>query len=255
MSPNDGLKSSGTDCTADDFPQIYICPDCGGEVVLWTEQQRGKCLDCGRISRNENLQSANETNLKLKALIRFACSSGASEAKIISPDALTVENGLAELCRKSSCGNYGSSPGCPPHVVGPQGFRELQQKLRYALALRISVPSAALFSDERKEIMQRLQKITAGIEQAAVGVGYSGSKAFAGGSCKELFCYDRENCPVLSKGTQCRHPQYARPSLSGFGVNVSELMKICGWPADITLSSSDKDKDSMAWVAGLILIG
>jgi hypothetical protein len=43
--------------------------------------------------------------------------------------------------------------------------------------------------------------------------------------------------------------------MSGFGINVSELMKTCGWSSDINVRKADSSADSMSWVAGLILIG
>ena len=212
-------------------------------------------MNCGRLIRNNHFQIDDNTESNLKELIRLAHTLGASEAKIISPDDISVEDVLADLCSQSKCNNYALSPSCPPYVSGPSGFRELQKKGRYAMALRISVPSAALFTDERKEIMRLLHEIVAGIEHAAVKMGYCKSKAFAGGSCKKIFCHDRADCPSLSDAGECRYPQLARPSMSGFGINVSKLMKVCGWPADINTSGSKTHNGSMSWVAGLILIG
>ncbi len=103
--------------------------------------------------------------------------------------------------------------------------------------------------------MRLLHEVAAGVEQAAVKAGYYNAQAFAGGSCKEIFCNDKADCCVLSENAECRHPQYARPSMSGFGINVSELMKVCGWPADININASGADTDAMSWVAGMILIG
>jgi predicted metal-binding protein len=99
------------------------------------------------------------------------------------------------------------------------------------------------------------QKVVAAIEQAAVRMGYSAPKAFAGGSCKKNFCHEHTGCRIVSEGGECRHPQYARPSMSGFGINVSELMKVCGWPADINIREAGSGTDSMSWVAGLIMVG
>jgi len=59
----------------------------------------------------------------------------------------------------------------------------------------------------------------------------------------------------LSEGFECRHPQHARPSMSGFGINVSELMKSCGWSSEINVREGESDSEYMSWVAGLILIG
>lgn len=197
----------------------------------------------------------DEMEHELNELVLLARSLGASDAKIISPDDIVVEDYLADLCNKSQCRDYGLSPSCPPHVSGPSGFRELQKNATHAVALRIAAPSAVLFSEEGRDVMRRLHEVTAGVEQAAVRAGYHDSKAFAGGSCKKIFCYDQAECRVLSEGGECRHPQYARPSMSGFGINVSELMKVCGWPADINTYDSAGNSDEMSWVAGLVLIG
>ena len=255
MSLNYSPKCPGPDRILSTFPENYTCPDCGSNVEIWTDEKKGSCPDCGRIIRKESLQADDETESDLKELIRLACSLGARDAKIISPDDISVEDSLANLCNKSQCKNYGLAPSCPPHVSGPSGFRELQKNAKYALALRIAVPSSSLFSDERKEIMRLLHKITAGTEHAAVRAGYYDSQAFAGGSCKNIFCHDKESCPVLSEDGECPYPHYARPSMSGFGINVSELMKTCGWPSDINVHNSQTDTDSMSWLAGMILIG
>ena len=246
-------------------PKIYMCPDCGGEVEIWTGEKSGSCQDCGKIIKSRNMQLNDEkknrvclqkdkTDLNLEKLIRLSCSLGASDAEIIASGDISVENGLANLCSESQCENYGLSPSCPPHVLGPSEFRKLQRRLKHAIAIRIVVPSAALFSDERREIMRLLHEVVAGIEQAAVGMGYSDSKAFAGGSCKKIFCHDHAGCRILSEDGECRYPQYARPSMSGFGINVSELMKTCGWPSNINTREVESDSEAMTWVAGLILI-
>jgi len=193
--------------------------------------------------------------LILKQLISIAHSSGASDAKVIDPNDICIENDLADFCDPTECEHYALAPSCPPHVSGPSGFRRLQKSATHALVIRISVPTTTLFSDERRDIMRRLHQITAEVEQAAMKAGYPASKAFAGGSCKTIFCYDRTACRVLSKEAECCYPQYARPSMSGFGINVSKLMKTCGWPSDHTIRRSGTDPDSMSWVAGLVLIG
>jgi predicted metal-binding protein len=196
-----------------------------------------------------------ETDLNLKELVRLAYSLGASDAQIISSGDILVENHLANLCKEPQCENYGLSPSCPPHVSGPSGLRKLQKDIKHAVVVRIAVPSAALFSDERREIMRLLHEVVAAIEQAAIGMGYSNSKAFAGGSCKKIFCHDHAGCRIVSEGGECRHPQYARPSMSGFGINVSELMKVCGWPLNINDREAGSGADSMSWVAGLVMVG
>lgn len=195
------------------------------------------------------------TEEKLNRLVKTAIRLGASDAGIIPSAAIVVENDLADLCgRVPQCENYGLAPSCPPHVTGPPGFRNWQKKSKYSIIVRIVVTTAAMFSDERREIMGLLHEIVSGVERKAAQMGYIGSKAFAGGSCKKIFCHDHEACRVLSKKGECRNPQSARPSMSGFGINVAELMQSGGWSAEKATPEQTSDAESMTWVAGLVVI-
>lgn len=204
---------------------------------------------------NNSLQHDDKTNQRLKELIQLACRSGASDATAISTGGIVIEDDLANLCREPRCESYGLSTSCPPHVSGPSGFRGLLKKFKHAIVIKIDVPLKILLSSERRDIMKLLHEIAAGIEQAAVKTGYFNSKAFAGGSCKTIFCRDHEDCRVLTEGGECRNPRHARPSMSGFGINVSKLMQAAGWTMNRYTNEADSDTASTAPICGLILIG
>jgi predicted metal-binding protein len=195
-----------------------------------------------------------QTQTIFDELTQLACELGASDATVIPTDEISVEDDLAALCKEPRCQNYGLSASCPPHVVGPAGFRKLQNKIRHALVFRIDVPSEILLSDQRRDIFQLLHEIAAGIEQAAIKRGFSNSKAFAGGSCKKLFCNEHDECRVLAEGDGCRHPDRARPSMSGFGINVSKMMKSAGWHIDRITRETDPEKVRIGTVSGIVLI-
>lgn len=168
---------------------------------------------------------------------------------------IQVEDNLAELCNgEYTCPNYGLSASCPPHVAGPAGFRKWQAQSKYSITLKIELPTSVMFTDERKGVMQLLHKIVAAVEQKAVGIGFEKSKAFAGGSCKDLFCDDQEKCCVVAENKPCRHIEVTRPSMSGFGIDVTQLMLSSGWPAQKAEKSDLPDKDATSWVAGLIML-
>jgi predicted metal-binding protein len=191
----------------------------------------------------------------LKELTQLACQLGASDARAIPTTEISVEEDLAKLCQEPRCENHGLSAGCPPHVAGPAGFRKLLKTFKHAVVFKIDVPSEILLSNERRDIFQLLHEIAANIEQLAIEMGLRDSNAYAGGSCKQIFCRDHSDCRVLAENGECRNPLFARPSMSGFGINVLKLKKVAGWMSNKTPRDVDPDAVSMETVCGLILIG
>jgi len=196
-----------------------------------------------------------DLNPHLDQLLKLATQSGASRAGIISVEDISAEEDLANLCQKPQCKNYGLAASCPPHVSGPPGFRKLLKNIQHVIVVRIDMPSSVLFSNERREVVKLLHEIVASVELSAVELGYSHSRAFAGSSCKKIFCYEHAECRVISNNGKCRNPHTARPSMSGYGINVAKLMKAAGWPSKMNVHQDKTGDESLSWVAGLILIG
>ena len=141
-----------------------------------------------------------------------------------------------------------------PNVEGPVEFRKWQEGSEYSITVKIELPASVMFSDERKSVMQLLHQIVAAVEQKAIEIGFGKSKAFAGGSCKKLFCDDQENCCVVAENKPCRHIEFARPSMSGFGIDVTQLLKSSGWSAQKVKNANLSNEDAISWVAGLIML-
>jgi predicted metal-binding protein len=193
-------------------------------------------------------------NTDLKKLIQFAHKSGASEATIVSTKDIIVDNNLADKCREPRCENYGMSKSCPPHVSGPSGFRKQLEKFSQGIFFNIHVPSEILYSNEGFEFFHLLHEIASGIEHSAIKMGFANAQAYAGGPCKKIFCNDHAECLAISEKGICRNPQYARPSMSGFGINVAKLVETAGWNADGIKHEADSTTSKMANIYGLILI-
>lgn len=200
------------------------------------------------------IQKPDESVDGIERLLRLARYMGATDAAVISTDCILIEDHLAGLCLKPRCPSYGMSASCPPYVSGPAGFQALVKEFHNALVFKIEVPSNVLLSCERRDIFRLLHEIAAAVEQSAVQAGYARSQAFAGGSCKELFCPDEAECRVTAGGL-CRNPERARPSMSGFGIDVSRLMEGAGWPMNRAASSDRADSPSTGTLSGLVLIG
>jgi len=179
---------------------------------------------------------------------------GATELAVIAAEYIVAEDDLAEKCREPRCENYGLSKSCPPHVAGPAAFRRLLEDYRQAFFFRIDVPPETLYSSESREVFQLLHEVAAGIERSAVQMGFPAAAAFAGGSCKKIFCRDQRECRALSGKGDCRHPEHARPSMSGFGINVAKLFQAAGWTMNTAARDSISNSDNLASVCGLVLI-
>ena len=126
---------------------------------------------------------------QLDRLTQEAKSLGANASAIVLSKDIQIKDDLAALCNgEYTCPNYGLAASCPPHVEGPAQFRKWQAQSQYSITVKIELPTSVMFSDERNGVMQLLHKIVAAVEQKAIEIGFSKSKAFAGGSCKTLFC-------------------------------------------------------------------
>ena len=256
------FKCPGNDPVSRAVPELIVCPDCGVEVEIWTDEIKGKCASCNRVLKKDKTKIVAEQKMYkqdvravLNRLTQRACQLGASDAGAISTTEISVEEDLANLCREPGCENYGLSASCPPYVAGPDGFRKLLNTFKYAVVFKIDVPSEILFSDERRDIFRLLHEIAASIEQSAIDMGFHDSNAYAGGSCKQIFCRDHPDCRVLAENGKCRNPLFARPSMSGFGINVLKLKKAAGWMSNKTPRDTDPDTVSMETVCALVLIG
>ena len=191
---------------------------------------------------------------EFRALIECASGLGATGAAVVGTADIVVDESLAARCREPRCENYGLAKSCPPYVAGPVAFRKLLESFRQAILFKIDVPADVLYSNESREVFQLLHEVASGIEHAAVAMGFADARAFAGGSCKEIFCSEQHECLALAAEGKCRHPLYARPSMSGFGINVAKLFEAAGWEMNWVTHHHDSTATKMANVCGLVLI-
>jgi predicted metal-binding protein len=188
-------------------------------------------------------------------LLKKATLGGASGAVLISPRDILISDELAERCCLPRCESYGLSAGCPPHTTGPEGLRKLLTNCQHALFFRIDVPAEVLYSSDNRELFQLLHEVAAGVEREAVRLGLTGAAAFAGGSCRKLFCYEKRECRALIAGGSCRFPEVARPSMSGFGIDVGHLLRLAGWANRLGKLGGDGLERGITSVCGLVLLG
>lgn len=187
-------------------------------------------------------------------LLNLAQARGVSDALFISPDTIPVDDKFASYCKEPGCTGFGISMSCPPHAKGPDWFREQIKTYSYALVFKFDVPTTSLLGNERLDLLGLIHETAAQLELSAKEKGFTRSKGFAGGSCKEVFCSTHSNCRVLFEQGTCRNPDKARQSMSAVGINFLELSKSVGWKMEIITNDTDPETTPMGIVAGLVLI-
>ena len=265
---SDYQRCPGMDTTLNVEPESVSCPECGQELEIWTDEVKTRCPGCRTVvynretPQNRELKKSRERqggadevpSVDFKALVDLALEQGATAAALIDPAAISVEEELASHCLEPRCRNYGLSTSCPPHAGGPADFRRWIGEADQAFFFKIDLPTEIFLSSDRKEIGLLVHEIAVSVERAALGMGAKKARAFAGGSCKNLYCSDHPDCNVVDRGGECRHPDAARPSMSGFGVNVNKLAKTAGWKMWDTRGEGAGSM-SMGTLFGLVLIG
>ena len=187
-------------------------------------------------------------------LIAYALKLGVGDARLIDAARIRVEEALAAICRDPGCPGYGQGANCPPHVMKPAAFRELLQAFPQALVFKYDVPTEVLLGDERFGVAGLVHETAAALERHAPVCGYAAARGFAASSCRRIFCAAENNCRVLAEDGACRHPDTARPSISGLGVNFFELARTVGWPINRITRASDPEEIPMGLMAGIVLL-
>jgi hypothetical protein len=59
---------------------------------------------------------------------------------------------------------------------------------------------------------------------------------------------------LVAEGS-CRFPEVARPSMSGFGVDVGHLLRLAGWANRLGKLGEDGREQGTTSVCGLVLLG
>ena len=258
------LRCPQSDPPSTPRPDTSRCPACGVAVEIWTDEKIGRCRSCGLIfAKEKNTLSVDgqrpqkSMDRALTELMTRAIRAGATDAAVVDTAEIVVEDHLAELCLPPKCPNFGTSAGCPPHVGGPAQMRRRIEAAASgrAIVIKIEIPSSTLLSDieTRCEIFALLSEIAADIEETAVWMGYTEASAYAGGGCKQTFCREHTACRVIEEDGTCRHPHKARPSMSGFGVNVGRLMQSAGWEA--ATSGQKAAGDDPFPICALVIVG
>lgn len=163
-----------------------------------------------------------EIQNRLEALLQ---TSGAARTAFLEQPLVRYDRSFRELCLQNRCRQYGACYMCPPDVGDIDAVIAQARAFPHAAlyqtvhALQDSFDMEGMAAAKKRHDACELQ-----IQRGLPAIGLQRWLHLGGGSCS--LC---ERCAKLD-GLPCRWPQDAVPSLSAYGVHVSETAAAAGLP-------------------------
>jgi len=156
-------------------------------------------------------------------LIDVALSRGATSAKVIPIEAISVNDWVRQKC-EFGCTQYGKKYTCPPYVQPPKQTRKILKEYNKALIIKFG---------EIKDRMEwrGIQKLMAELEREAFLSGLYKAFAYGAGTCKlcDNCSADQVQSPTQFDKRECANRRIARPSMEGVGIDVYQTAKNSGY--------------------------
>ena len=191
--------------------------------------------------------TAQQVQEDLEKYRQRALDLGATDSKIITTDAVVIDERVLAKCVYPKCSRYGTNANCPPYAMPVGQVRKIVEGFRYAIFIKLEIPSTDIAGTEARDkrltapARNKVQEIVAKIEAEAYFDGYYLALGFACGSCKTVFCPDQD-CSALIPGQSCRAPLKARSSMEAVGMDAFLMAARVGWdvyPIGASLSPSE----------------
>jgi predicted metal-binding protein len=166
---------------------------------------------------------------------QMALSLGATDAKIISADAIIIDPRVRARCFSPRCPDYGTNINCPPYAVDLEVARKCLGSYKYGIFILLRVPPEEhtgkdYYNPSKHRIPGaiKMYEIVAKVQAEAFYGGYHLASAFGGGpSCKRAFCPEME-CSAMT-GESCRFVLKVTPTMHSVGMDVFTMASKAGW--------------------------
>jgi predicted metal-binding protein len=168
----------------------------------------------------------------MKGLCNIAKKMGAADAKPIRSKDIVVRDWVRLKCQ-FGCDDYGRLLTCPPYTPTPEELRRVLKEYRCAILLKFS-------GDHYEDNLKRIHDLMVRIEREAFLSGNYAALALSSGPCP--YC---DECNL----EMCEHPDLARPSMEGCGIDVFATVKKAGLDLRVV-----KNKNEKPTYYGLLLV-
>jgi predicted metal-binding protein len=203
--------------------------------------------------------SEDQIQRDLEKYREYALELGATDAKVINTDDIVIDDRVVAKCTYPKCPGYGTNANCPPYAMDIDKVRKIVGNFDKAIFVKIDVPpeqtagEEAIKRDLAAPYRRKMAEIVAKIEAQAFYDGYHLALAFGSGSCKILFCPDRD-CVALELGKSCTQRLKARSPMEGVGMDVYSMATKVGWDIYAIGRATSPEEVPYGLRLGLVLI-
>jgi predicted metal-binding protein len=166
--------------------------------------------------------------------------------RVIVTDKIVVEEWVRWKC-KYGCKAYGKHLTCPPHTPKPDETRKLLKNYEKAIITRFDAkPNAGIsyihIHHFLWEAILKIQDTMFELERRSFLSGYY--KAFALTALPCSYCEycipERKELMEQISKKLCEHPDKARPSMEGCGIDVFRTVRNAGYELEVLTSPDQK---------------
>jgi predicted metal-binding protein len=173
------------------------------------------------ISNNaEDLDELFETARKL----------GAIEVRLIKSEEIVVRDWVRLKCM-FGCDGFGKRLTCPPYSPTPEELRKVLKEYQWAVLFKFEKDVVKEASDLVRH-QRELHHFVVQMEKEAFLKGYYSAFGFGAGACP--------NCESECSLSGCIHPDLARPSMEGCGVDVFATVSRAGFAPRVAKKRNEK---------------
>lgn len=160
--------------------------------------------------------------MEYKKLTEKLLELGAYKASIIETKAITLDRAFRMMCESNACGMYGKCYMCPPGVGEIDALMSQVGEYDYALVYQtVSQLEDSFDFEGMMAAKKKTYPLAQSVRKLFSDMDISKSLHLGAGGCGVC-----ETCAKITN-EPCRFPDKAMPSLEAYGINVSELAKVC----------------------------
>lgn len=196
----------------------------------------------------------------LERYCQEAVAEGATAAKVIPADWVSVDERVRLKCLIPRCPGSGLCGECAPHGNDLELIRKSVALFSKAILIKYTLPKTEEIADFKLYVENsrwsrhyaKMARIVAKIETLAFADAHHLALGFPAGCCKLYLC-PNEACQLIENG-RCRNGLKARPSMEGSGMDVFSVTAKAGWDIYPIYKTVDPSQVPSASLIGVVFI-